>query len=427
MKDMTQRTLLKGTCLWGHVLACALACGRPAEQAQPRPSPPPPAEPEPVKEAPPPEPTPAELAAEEARRAEAAAHRVVFADRVSFGYVLLLPGPPGPAPTREELQAIVRRMFAESVGDAEVELLLDLVATPSRADMSALRGPGAAVPKDTDEQPSDPEAAARVWATTDLLGLEIEALPVAAVEPKLLADPELTRALEPEERASLPERTQLVLLRALYRNQNGVRGLRLLQALVRAVAADTGALVHDPDTLETVGPAAFAARRLQASLGNIADQVVVVPFIDQHQPDAVRLTTRGMRRFGSVDLELDGLSRDLPALQQATYFLHGLGLVMVRLGEFDRSGFAVEAPEVIGLHYRDCVDAYAGQVALPRCSACPEEVEIHLVERPAEPHDPPGHVVARIVAPQAISSRADYDHIAWIRAALDRVLGRPAA
>lgn len=416
---MAQRTMLKRTCLWGHVaVVCALGCGR-TEEARPRAAAP----------AAPPEaiaaPAPVDPAAEEARRAEAAAHRVVFADRISFGYVLLLPGPPGPAPTREELQATVRRMFAESVGESEVELLLDLVATPPRADLGGFKAT-ADGSKDMVEQPADPEAAARVWATSDLLGLEIDALPAAAVEPKLLADPELTRALTPEERASLPERTQLVMLRALYRNQNGVRGLRLLQALVRAVAADTGALVHDPDTLETVGPAAFAARRLQAELGNIADQVVVVPFIDPQAPDAVRLTTRGMRRFGSVDLELDGLSRDLPALQQATYFLHGLGLVMVRLGEFDRSGFAVEAPEVIGLHYRDCVDAYAGQVALPRCSACPEEVEIHLVERPAEPHDPPGHVVARIVAPRAISGRPGYDHIAWIRAALDRVLGRPA-
>ena len=52
-------------------------------------------------------------------------------------------------------------------------------------------------------------------------------------------------------------------------------------AIARAAQlAETGALVHDPDTLETMGPAAFAARRLQTSLGNIADQVVVVPFAD---------------------------------------------------------------------------------------------------------------------------------------------------
>lgn len=362
-------------------------------------------------------------AAAEARRVEEAAHRVVFADRISFGYVLLLPGPPGPAPGRAELQAIARRVFAERVDDAEVELLLDLVMTPPRADLGGLHVSDGA--KDRAEAPADPAAAARVWATTDLLGLELEALPAAAVEAKLLADPELTRGLTPEERAGLPERTRLLLVRALYRNQNGVRGLRLLQALVRALASEMGAVVHDPDTLETMGAGEFARRRLQTSLGNIADQVVVIPFVDPGRPDAVRLTTRGMRRFGSVDLELDGLERELARLQQATFFLHGLGLVMVRLGEFDRSGFAVEAPEVIGLHYRDCVGAYAGQIALPRCSECPEEVEVHLVERPPEAHDPPGHVVARVVQPRG-SGRSDDDHSAWVRAALDRVLGRPS-
>ncbi|HEY8376920.1 MAG TPA: hypothetical protein VIK91_10550, partial [Nannocystis sp.] len=155
------------------------------------------------------------------------------------------------------------------------------------------------------------------------------------------------------------------------------------------------------------------------------DQVVVVPFADPARPEAVRLTTRGMRRFGSVDLEIDGLERDLGRLQQATYFLHGLGLVMVRMGVLDRSGFAIEAPDVITLHYRDCVDAYGGQNALPRCKECPEEVELHLVDRPPEPHDPPGHAVARVVAPRAVGERPGHDHAAWIRAALDRVLGRP--
>jgi hypothetical protein len=414
-------TTLKRACLFGHVLMFTLGCGR-GEEVRPRTAGEVAAQPAAARPT-----SAADSSLEAARQAEAAAHRVVFADRISFGYVLLLPGSPGPAPTRQELQDTVRRMFAEQLGEPEVELLLDLVATPPRGDLSALKGATPPGLKDSVEAPADPEAAARVWATSDLLGLEIEALPAAAVEPKLLTDPELTRALTPEEHEALPEHTRLMIVRALYRNQNGVRGLRLLQALVRAIAAETGALVHDPDTLETMGPAAFAARRLQASLGNIADQVAVVPFVDPQRPDAVRLTTRGMRRFGSVDLELDGLSRDLPTLQQATYFLHGLGLVMVRLGEFDRSGFAVEAPEVIGLHYRDCVSAYGGQVALPRCDECPEEVELHLVERPPEPHDPPGHVVARVVAPRPISSRGDYDHTAWIRAALDRVLGHPGA
>src|SRR5690606_30101574 len=132
---------------------------------------------------------------------------------------------------------------------------------------------------------------------------------------KLLADPELARALTPEERAGLPQRTRVVLVRARYRNQHAGRGLRLLQGLVRALASEMGALVHDPDTMETMGPEVFAARRLQRSLGNLADQVAVVPFVDPGQPDRVRLTTRGMRRFGSVDLELDGLRRDLASLQ----------------------------------------------------------------------------------------------------------------
>lgn len=402
----------------GQVLVCALACGRGGEapkKAQERAGGPEPAAAR----------TGAPDPAEDARRAAELAHRVVFADRITFGYLLLLPGDAGPAPTRSELQAIVREAFKDNLADPEVELLLDLVVTPPRSDLG---GAPAAGEKDRFEAPADPEAAERVWRTGDLLGLEIDALPAEAVPAGALADAELTRALTPAERESLPQRRRVVIVRALYRNQQGVRGLRLLQALVRVVAARLGALVHDPDTLETMGPAAFAERRLQASLGNVADQVAVVPFPDPaHGEGAVRLTTRGMRRFGSVDLELGGLGRDLPALQQATYFLHGLGLVMVRLGEFDRSGFAVEAPDVIELGYRDCLGAYGGQVKLPRCAACPEQVEVHLVERPAEAQDPPGHVVARVVAPRAVSEAPGYDHPTWVRKALDQVLGRPGA
>lgn len=403
----------------GHVLAAILVgCGGPAGKRL-----------EPAKQegAPAPEPAQEEDPAAEARRRAELAHRVVFADRISFGYVLLIPGPPGPAPSRAELQAIVRRAFADKQEEKEVELLLDLVMTPRRADTSAIALPDEDGKKDRVEAPADPQAAERVWATGDLLGLEVEAVPVAAVGGAALADPALTRALTPEERASLPRRQQAVIVRALYRNQNGVRGLRLLQALVRVVATELGALVYDPDTQETMGPAAFAARRLQTSLGNVADQVAVVPFPDPRAgEDAVRLATRGMRRFGSVDLELDGLPRDLAALQQATYVLHGLGLVMVRLGEFDRSGFAVEAPDTITVHYRDCSAAYGGQVALPRCQGCPEHADVHLVERPEEPQDPPGHVVARVVAPRAIGERPGHDHRAWVQAMLGQILGRPA-
>jgi hypothetical protein len=364
-------------------------------------------------------------AAAEARRKAELAHRVVFADRISFAYVLLIPGPPGPAPSRADLQAIAKRAFADNLADREVELLLDFVMTPRRADLGSVAVPDGK--EDRIEAPADPQAAERVWATSDLLGLEVEAVPVAAVPDKALADPELTRALTPEERESLPKRQQAVILRALYRNQNGVRGLRLLQALVRVVAAETGALVYDPDTQETTGPAVFAARRLQTSLGNVADQVAVVPFPDAGAGEnAVRLVTRGMRRFGSVDLELGGLPRDLAALQQATYVLHGLGLVMVKLGEFDSSGFAVEAPDTITVHYRDCAAAYGGQVTLPRCQGCPEHADVHLVERPEEPHDPPGHVVARVVAPRAIGEQPGHDHRAWVQAMLGQILGRPA-
>ncbi len=370
-----------------------------------------------------PAPAPVDEAAEEARRVAELAHRVVFADRITFAYVLLFSGPERPAPTRPELQAIVRRAYASSLADPEVELLIDLVGTPPRADLGGVMREGPEV-----EAPLDAEAAARVWGTGDLLGLEIEAVPAEAADERALADPELTRALSPVERDSLPRRRGAVVLKALYRNQHGVRGLRLLQALVRVVAEETGALVYDPDTKETMGPAAFAARRLQASLGNVAEQIAVVPFPDpRHGADALRLTTRGMRRLGSVDLELGGLPRDLATLQQATYFLHGLALVMARLGEFDRAGLAVEAPDVLELFYRDCAAAYGGVVTPPRCAGCPEQAALHLVERPAEPQDPPGHVVARVVAPRAVSDAAGFDERAWVRKALDQVLGRPGA
>lgn len=409
---MARRTGYKG-----HVLGCMLAAacgGAPAERGLEGRSG--------SKDAP----TPAaeDPAAAEARRLAESAHRVVFADRITYSYVLLLPGPPGPAPTRAEVQSLARTAFAAQKDEPEVELLLDFIGTPPPRDLGELRLPGAeAAPKDSEDPPLDAEAAARVHATGDLLGLEFAAVGAGAIDPAALQDPELTRGLTEAERASLPGRQRLVVVRATYRNQRGVRGLRLLQAVVRVLASERGALIHDPDTLETAGAAAFAARRLQTGLGNVADQIVVVPFPDPRRgPDAVRLTTRGMRRFGSVDLELDGLPQDLPVLQQATYFLHGLALVMVRTGEFDAAGFAVEAPDVLTLHYRDCVTAYAG-ARLPRCADCPEQVELHLVERAAEPQDPLGHVVARVVAPRVTSDRPDYDPRAWSRQALARLFG----
>ncbi|MBK7824778.1 hypothetical protein [Nannocystis sp.] len=351
---------------------------------------------------------------DDARRLAELPHRVVFADRITYSYVLLLPGEPRPAPTRPELDAAVRAAFASNLDDEEVSLLLGLIARPERE-----FGVPAA--------PADPEQDA-----PDLLGLAIEAHPrtpttgPSLIEDKVLADPDLTRDLTPDERASLTTRRGLLVLRAQYRNQHGVRGLRLLQTLVRVVAAQQGALIHDPDTLETIGPAGFAARRLQTSLGNVADQIPVVPFPDPRYPGRFRLASRGMRRFGSVDLELGGLPGDLSILQQATYFMHGLAFEMIELGEFDSAGFAVELPPIVTVHFSDCTAAYSGRPgSLPRCAGCPESAEIHLVERAAEPQDAISHVVARIVAPRSRSDRPEYDHLVWAQEALDRVLGRP--
>ena len=358
----------------------------------------------------------------EAQRIAEIPHRVVFADRITYSYVLLLPGAMLKVPTRDELDAAVREAFAKNLEDEEVVLLRGLIARP--IDESPI-APDAAAQPEQDPEDDGPDG-------RDLLGLDIEVharVPASGpplIEPRMLFDPDLVRTLKPDELASLPARNTLLVLRAQYRNQHGVRGLRLLQTLVRVIATKRGALVHDPDTLETLGPAVFAARRLQTTLGNVADQIPIIPFADPWHPGKFRLTTRGMRRFGSVDLELGALSGDLSVLQQGTYFLHGLALQMIELGEFDRSGFASELPPILTLHYSDCAAAYAGHPGtLPRCSACPEHVELHLVERAAEPQDAVSHVVARVVAPRSRSDRGNHDAAAWAQEALDSVLGRP--
>jgi hypothetical protein len=338
----------------------------------------------------------------------------VFADRTSQGYLLLVDDAHDDEPTRASLQALVRKKLGKSESEPEVELLLELIAM---------------------EPPSvDPRIAAAAddapRATRDLLGLHIELLPLhgaggEVVPTDALTDPILTRALGDAQRKSLAHRQHALLLRADYRNQHAVRGLRLLQSLVHLVAQERNALIHDPDTGETMGADTFARRRLQASLGNVADQIAVVPFPDPlHGENYVRLSTRGMRRFGSVDLELDGLPRDPGALQSATHLLVGLAHQMVREGEFDASGYAVELGDRVKVRHDDMVRAYghrAGVIA--RCENCPGEVEMHLVERVAQPHDPQGHVVARVVAPRPDSDAPDYDHPAWVQSALQALLG----
>ncbi|HET6582262.1 MAG TPA: hypothetical protein VFG69_02420, partial [Nannocystaceae bacterium] len=336
---------------------------------------------------------------------------IVFADRTSQAYVLLLKGRSSEAPSREDLQALVRKELPAGTDAPEVELLVQLIGTEPVTDAR------------------EAERRGERKGPSDLLGFHVEVvsdldLP-KLVATDLLMDPVLVRELSPAERASLAERRHALLLRADYRNQHAVRGLRLLQTLVRLVAKERGALVHDPDTGETMGVEAFTRRRLQAGLGNIADQVAIVPFGDKlHGEPFVRLTTRGMRRFGSFDLELDGLPRDEKVLQQATFLLHGLALQMVRAGEIDSSGFAVELDEEIEITRTDITQAYARQQgAVPPCADCVGHVDVHLVEREAEPHDPQNHLVVRVVAPRPVSDARDYDHPAWVRTAITKLLG----
>lgn len=357
----------------------------------------------------------AEEQAQQERSSVESTHHVVFADRTSQAYLLLLVSD-GPRPTRESLAELVRAKLPAADDEPEAKLLLELVATEPQPSMA------------------DPSLSAEERQTLqhrDLLGLHLDLLPVAPAgeEPLIpleaLRDPISTRELSDDERASLPARRYAMVLRAHYRNRYGIRGLRLLQTLVRIVAADRRALIHDPDTGETTGLPAFTRRRLQSTVGNVADQVVVVPFPDpRHGEGFVRLSTRGMRRFGSVDIELDGLPRDPAALDAATHLLYGMAYRMVRMGEYDREGYAVEVDEVVTVTHPDIAQAYSGRsAALPRCEDCLQSVDVHLVERPPEPHDPIEHVVARIVAPREQSDASGYEHPAWVRSALADLLG----
>ena len=344
---------------------------------------------------------------------EEAKHHVVFADRTTQAYLLLVDGDDKPAPpTRDALVKLVRDKMPAAKYEAELALLEKLV----RAEPPP---PGfAGVPEDQKAR----------LLKEDLLGLHIDVLPVRTegeeplISREILLEPVLSRELTPEERAEAAGRRWAVLLRAEYRNQYAVRGLRLLQTLVRVYATEEKAFIHDPDTSETLDVEAFTRRRLQASVGNIADQLAVVPF-----PQAgglMRMTTRGMRRFGSVDLELAGLPRDPKVLDRATFLLVGLAHKMVRLGEYSPQGFAVEVDDEISLTREDIIAAYAGRPGkLPPCDACDGEVAVHLVERDALPTDPHEHVVARVVAPRETSDAAGYKHGAWVETAIADLLG----
>lgn len=343
---------------------------------------------------------------------EDTSHVVVFSDRATQAYLLLVPEARSELPTRAELTGLVRRTLGEG---PEVDKLVELV---QREPIPPQGGPGAG-----------PEERGRI-RRLDLLGLHVEKLPLvgedAAIPPEHLQADVLVRALSPEERRSLPARTQAIMLRAQYRNRDAVRGLRLLQTIVRLLAQDRDALIYDPDTQETMGVEAFGERRLRAGLGNVADQVVVVPFpSDRYGDGFVRLATRGMRRFGGPDLELDGLPTDPALLQRATLLLHGLAYRLVRLGEYDPSGYAVQLDDEIEVGIDDVRKAYSSrEAAVPPCEECAQHVSVHLQERPSEPQDPAAHVVARVIAPREESDAAGYDQRAWAEHAIEMLLGR---
>ncbi len=353
-------------------------------------------------------------------------HRVVFADRIGYAYLLILP-PTGRTPSirREDVVAIAEDDFAEWKGDPEVDLLLEMVRTDpakTRIDPTRLG--------ETDE---DLARTAKL-RTKDVLGLHVEVLPLhepgqpPLVPPELLADPLLARDLPPDVRARYARATSALLLRAEYRNAHRVRGLRLLQTLVDHVARRYDAVIFDFDTKETLRPETFQRRIFRRDLFNVADQIVVVPLpgLPGDPPDTVRLATRGMRRFGVPDLELAGLPKDPALLQRATHLVVGLARVLAEQARIDPSGFAREADDVVEVHYRDVDAAYAGRGAhLPHCEGCPERVAVHLRRRPPADTDPRGHPVVRIVAPRPTSDAPDYDHRAWVARALEDLFGPP--
>ncbi len=344
--------------------------------------------------------------------AQQEAHRVVFSDRASAAYLLLVGSEDAQVPTRAELAALAKEQLE---GGGELDKLLELVAQEPVRPAAGMQ--------------LDPEEQSRI-RKLDLLGLTIDRLPVhgpeGAIPPEHLTADVLVRALTEEERATLGGRAHALLLRAEYRNRDAVRGLRLLQTIVRLLAEQRHALIYDADTNETVGVDVFTQRRLRAGVGNVAEQIAIIPFPDhRHGEGFARLTTRGMRRFGSPELELDGLPDRPHILDRATHLVAGLAYRMVREGEYDPSGYAVELDDVVEIDVGAVKQAYAGQrVDLPTCDGCPQHTRVHLVERPTEPQDPPAQTVVRVVAPRPRSDAADYDHPAWVADAIGQLLGK---
>lgn len=387
-----------------------------------------------------------------------AAHVIPFADRTSMGYLLLLPPDPERGlkqpelPSRARLRELVQAAFPDRRNDAELDLLYRLIETEPHATDIAFTGElrlpeldgeadegASSLPRDESPAPA-PEHEAKTEAELeaiaakaererayDLLGLHIEMVRLGLGEDTALPtsvrqDPILTRSLDAEQRALAATSQWALLLRADYRNRHGLRGLRLHQTLVRVVALHYGALIHDPDTLETLDLDTFTRRRLRADAGNVVDQLAIVPFPDPTNDALLRLGTRGMRRFGAVDLELSGLPQDPALLQRGTDLLAGLALLLAREGEVESSGLAVQVPEELELGCALVRQSYAESDYVPSCEDGASAL-VHLVERRPEAHDPRNHVVARVVAPRPRSDTPDYDHPQWVRATLNAVFG----
>src|SRR5690606_26444845 len=114
-------------------------------------------------------------------------HRVVFADRTSQGYLLLVSEARTRSFTREDVKALVERELDDPSEEAEAQRLLELVATEPLVEDPKLIG-----------QHAQPLGSPR--ATTELLGLHLELFPLRRNGKELvgeqhLTDPILTRAL----------------------------------------------------------------------------------------------------------------------------------------------------------------------------------------------------------------------------------------
>ena len=379
------------------------------------------------------------------------AHKVIYADRTSHGYLLLLKRDPSPeAITRPALKKLVEDRLRHKLSPGDLDSLLQLITIePHTTDLaheklkaiedattleSATSGLDA-LPQNTD--PIDELAKKLVSRQTPdqvrphLLGLHIDRLTLgnaddALIHQEILRDPILTRDLSPSNRDSLDARQWIVLLRADYRIADHFLGLRLLQELVSLVATEHQAIIHDPDTLETMEISAFSQKKLAANRLNIADQVAVIPFPDlSGDQDSIRLTTRGMRRFGSVDLELSGLPKNSIMLQRATDFIYGVAKVLSQEADIDPTGLALEVQSILEVAPSDIQEAYGPTRQQPSCPNCKQTVQVHLVERKPVDTDAIEYTVARIVAPRKTSDQSNYDHLAWIETTFFGLFGSP--